>query len=82
MHRSAPPSPTDRHYRSESFDASIDISYSGLTDWREIRKALDAKFKADYHREKFTGMAYIDARRALPSVRRVRFVKRKPQLRC
>jgi hypothetical protein len=52
---------TDRRYRSESFEAATDLSDSGLADWRGIRKGLDAKFRADYHREKFTGMAEIDA---------------------
>jgi len=52
---------TDRHYRSESFDAATDLSDSGLTDYRAIRKGLDEQFRPNYHREKFTGMADIDA---------------------
>jgi hypothetical protein len=52
---------TDRHYRTESFDAETDLSDSGLADYREIRKGLDQQFRANYHREKFTGMAEIDA---------------------
>jgi hypothetical protein len=52
---------TDRQYRNETFDTGADISELGLADYREIRKGLDAKFRADYHRQKFTGMAEIDA---------------------
>ena len=52
---------TDRQYRVASFPDETDFSEAGLTDYREIRKGLDAKFRADYHREKFTGMAQIDA---------------------
>ena len=42
---------TDRHYRTESFDAETDLSDSGLADYREIRKGLDAKFRADSTRK-------------------------------
>jgi len=52
---------TDRHYRNGTFEVGTDLSDSGLADWRIIRKGIDAKFRADYHREKFTGMADIDA---------------------
>jgi hypothetical protein len=52
---------TDRQYRNETFEAGADISDHGLIDWRVISKGLDQKFKADYHRKKFTGMAEIDA---------------------
>jgi hypothetical protein len=55
-----------RQYRNETFDAGADISEQGLADWREIRKGLDAKFRADYRREKFTGMAEIDALLSTP----------------
>lgn len=57
---------TDRQYRNETFPADTDLSDVGLADYREIRKGLDAKFRADYHREKFTGMADIDALLSTP----------------
>jgi hypothetical protein len=57
---------TDRQYRNETSAAGTDLSDLGLADYREIRKALDAKFRADYHREKFTGMADIDALLSTP----------------
>ena len=52
---------TDRQYRNETFEAGTDLSDFGLADFRVIRKGIDAKFRANYHREKFTGMAEIDA---------------------
>jgi hypothetical protein len=57
---------TDRQYRNETFAAGTDLSDFGLADYCVIRKALDAKFRADYHREKFTGMAEIDALLSTP----------------
>ena len=57
---------TDRQYRNESFEAGADISDHGLADWRCIRKGIDEKFRADYHREKFTAMAEIDALLSTP----------------
>lgn len=52
---------TDRQYRIESFSPETDLSETGLADYRAIRKGLDQQFRANYHREKFTGMAEIDA---------------------
>ncbi len=73
---------TERHYRNETIEAGTDLSEFGLADYRVIRKGLDQKFRADYHREKFTGMSEIDALLSYPSsARRVRFVKRKTQRR-
>jgi hypothetical protein len=66
---------TDRHYRNETFEVGTDLSDSGLADWREIRKGLDTKFRADYHREKFTGMADIDAFLSTPIRRPSSFCK-------
>jgi hypothetical protein len=57
---------TDRQYRNETLPAETDLSEFGLADYRVIRKGIDAKFRADYHREKFTGMAEIDALLSTP----------------
>ena len=57
---------TNRQYQNETFEAGTDISGHGLADWRYIRKGIDEKFRADYHREKFTGMAEIDALLSTP----------------
>lgn len=55
-----------RERRSFPFEAGADISEHGLADRRESRKGLDAKFRADYRREKFTGLAEIDALLSTP----------------
>jgi hypothetical protein len=57
---------TNRQYQNETFEAGTDISEHGLADWRCIRKGIDEKCRADYHREKFTGMAEIDALLSTP----------------
>jgi hypothetical protein len=39
----------------------LNLADLGLADYRAVRKGIHAKFRADYHRKKFTGMAEIDA---------------------
>jgi hypothetical protein len=66
---------TDRKYRDETFEAGADISEHGLTDWRTVRKGVHEKFRTDYHRDKFTGMAEIDAFLSTPIRRASSFCK-------
>jgi len=57
---------TERMYRNETFEVGADLSEFGLTDWRIVRKGADQKFMADYRRQKFEGMAEIDALLSAP----------------
>jgi hypothetical protein len=52
---------TERQLRNESFDAGTDLSEFGLCDWAFISKDLSRQFMADYRRDKYRGMAEIDA---------------------
>jgi hypothetical protein len=52
---------TERQLRNESFDAGTDLSQFGLCDWAFISKDLARQFMANYRRDKYRGMAEIDA---------------------